>query len=170
MSLLQLNCGSGQRKFASPPFINIDINPKWDPDLVADVSSLPYEDNSCSLIVSHHQLEHIEISKADEMLREWNRLLCPGGSLLVFVPDLRALTDAWMKGKIDDYIFCVNLHGAWMGNEADLHRWSYHELSLSRKIRKAAIWRNVSRFDWRKIPGTDIAAQDWWICAIEAIK
>lgn len=168
MGLLQLNCGSGRRKF-SAPFINIDINPKWNPDLVADVSDLPYEDGSCSLIVSHHQLEHVEISKADAMLCEWHRLLCPGGGLLVFVPDLRALTGAWMEGKIDDYIFCVNLHGAWMGDDADLHRWSYHELSLSRKIRKAATWRIVQRFDYRRIPGADLA-QDFWILGLEAIK
>lgn len=168
-SLKQLNVGSGQRPFKSP-FTNIDVNPRWSPDLVADMFSLPYPDGSCSLIVAHHTLEHIEISKADDMLREWHRLLAPGGSLLIFVPDLRALVNAWLEGRIDDYIFCVNLHGAWMGHEADLHRWSYHHLSLSRKIRAAAQWREVKKFDWRRIEGADIAGGDWWILAMEAIK
>lgn len=167
-NLLQLNVGSGQRPFAAP-FINIDINPHWSPDLVADVSSLPYPDNSCSLIVSHHQLEHVEISKADEMLREWHRLLCPGGSLLIFVPDLQRLTEAWMQGRINDYIFCVNLHGAWMGHEADLHRWSYTYMSLVSKLHKAYPWREIKRFDGRGIAGAEIS-QDWWILGMEAIK
>lgn len=170
MSLRQINCGSGQRKFASPPFTNIDINPDWSPDLVCDVSSLPYEDDSCSLIVSHHQLEHVEVSKADAMLREWNRVLAPGGSLLIFVPDLLTLTSAYLNARINNYIFCVNLHGAYMGNDADIHRWSYDEASLRAKLRSAAYWREVKRFNYREIPGADIAGHDFWILALEAIK
>lgn len=168
MSLLYLNVGSGQRKF-SAPFLNIDINPRWEPDLVSDCSALPYPSGSCALICSHHQLEHVELTKADDMLKEWYRLLAPGGSLLIFVPNLHALTDAWMKGKIDDYIFCVNLHGAWMGHEADLHRWSYTERSLTRKLNAVAPWREIRRFDGRQISGADIA-QDWWVLGLEVIK
>ena len=34
-TMLKLCVGSGQRPF-SKPFINIDINPRWMPDVVAD--------------------------------------------------------------------------------------------------------------------------------------
>lgn len=169
MKLLQLNCGSGQRKFSSPPFTNIDINPAWTPELVADVSALPYADNSCSLIVSHHQLEHVELTKSDDMLREWYRLLAPGGSLLVFVPNIRALAGAWLSHRISDYTFFVNLYGAYMGNDADIHRWGYDHESLHKKLCAVAPWREVKRFDGRKVPGADLA-QDWWILNLEAVK
>lgn len=167
--LKQLNVGSGQRPF-SAPFLNIDINPRWSPDILADASALPLDDGSCSLIISHHQLEHVELCKADDMLREWYRLLAPGGSLLVFVPDLNALTLAWQQGRIDDYLFCVNLYGAWMGHEADLHRWGYCTRSLHKKLHTAAPWREVKPFNWRTIPGADIAGKDFWILAMEAVK
>lgn len=167
--MLKLNCGSGQRPF-KPPFINIDSQERWNPDWCGDMAELPYEDNSAEMIVSCHTLEHVELSRADGMLREWHRVLAPGGSLLVFVPDLRALVDAWLTGRIDDYIFCVNLHGAWMGDVADLHKWSYTRQTLTKKLRDAAHWREVKRFDWREIPNADIAAKDFWILAVEAVK
>lgn len=168
-TLLRINAGSGQRKF-SAPWINCDINPRWSPDLVADMAFLPYPDSSCSMIVSHHTLEHVELSKADDMLREWHRLLAPGGSLLIFVPDMRTLATVWLAGQIDDYIFMVNTYGAYMGHEADTHKWGYYYLSLAKKLRAVAPWREVKLFDWRKVEGADIAAKDFWILGIEVIK
>jgi predicted SAM-dependent methyltransferase len=168
VGLHQLNVGSGQRPFATP-FTNIDSNPRWNADLICDAGRLPYSSGSCSLIISHHQLEHVELSKADDMLREWYRLLAPGGSLLIFVPDLWKLTVAWNRGDIDDYTFCVNLYGAWMGDEADLHRWGYHRQSLTKKLEKVAPWREIKLFDYEKIEGADLA-RDWWILAMRAIK
>jgi ubiquinone/menaquinone biosynthesis C-methylase UbiE len=172
MSLLKLNVGSGQRKFdASLGWTNIDINAAWAPELVADCSSLPMlADASCSMIVSHHQLEHVDLTQADAMLAEWYRLLAPGGSLLIFVPDLRALADAWIEGRIDDFIYCVNLYGAFMGHEADRHKWGYRFLSLRQKLWLAGPWREIKKFDWRKVEGADIAAKDFWILGVEAVK
>ena len=166
--MLRLNCGSGQRPF-DKPWINIDTQERWNPDLVSDMSALPYDDNSAELIVGHHVLEHFEIGKADDLIREWHRVLAPGGSLLIFVPDLRALVEAWREGRIDDYIFCVNLYGAYMGDIADRHAWAYTFETLAAKLRKAAHWREVKRFDWRKVAGADLA-QDWWVLAVEAVK
>ncbi len=169
--MLKINCGSGQRKFdPALGWTNIDTQAKWSPELVCDCSSLPYLDNSASLIVSHHQLEHVEMAQADVMLKEWYRVLAPGGSLLIFVPDLLALTRAWLDAKIDDYIFCVNLYGAYMGNDADLHRWAYHEGSLRAKLRGVAPWREAKKFDYREIPGADIAGRDWWHLGMEFVK
>lgn len=169
MSLLRLNVGSGQRKFGAG-WINVDINDRWEPDLICDMSSLPYPDSSCSMIVAHHTLEHVELTRADSMLREWHRLLAPGGSLLIFVPDLHALALTWLEGRIDDYIYCVNLYGAFMGHDADTHKWGYSKQSLERKLRTAAPWREVKEFNWRKVEEADIAAKDFWILATEAIK
>src|SRR6185369_1603612 len=56
--LLRLNCGSGQRPFGTTgdgAWINIDIQKRWNPDVVADIRSMPmFEDNSAEYIVLHH--------------------------------------------------------------------------------------------------------------------
>ena len=167
--MLRLNLGSGQRKF-SAPWVNVDINPRWTPDVVADGAHMPmFADGSADLIVSHQNYEHYGLGDADAMVRECHRILCPGGSLIVTTPDLRALTDAWTKGKINDYIFCVNLYGAYMDSEADRHKWLYTYPTLVESLGKAAPWGYIRKFDDRQIPGADIAL-DWWILAVEAFK
>lgn len=167
--MIRLNVGSGQRKFADD-FVNIDVNPKWEPDIIADATHLPmYADGSVDLIVLHHCVEHMTLGQSQQCFTEAWRVLRPGGSLLVFVPDLTALVQAWTHGKIDDYIFCVNLHGAFMDSEADIHRWSFTQQSLKKHIQKSAGWQRVKPFDWREIAGASIA-KDFWIQGAEAIK
>lgn len=56
---------------------------------VMDAASLAFDDQSFDLLVASDVLEHIE----DEggALREWRRVLAPGGWLLVYVPAFRSL-------------------------------------------------------------------------------
>lgn len=166
--MIRLNVGSGQRKFGGD-FVNIDINQKWEPDVVADAVNLPYEDNSVDMIVLHHCAEHMTLGHSAQCFAEAFRVLKTGGSMLVFVPDLATLVHAWMISRIDDYIFAVNLHGAFMNSEADIHRWSFTTQALKKHIQKSADWQKVKPFDWRQIENADIA-KDFWIQGAEAVK
>lgn len=170
-SLSRINLCSGQRPFGTPahPWLNIDVNPRWNPDILADGSAIPLPDASASIIVIHHGLEHFHLQDAERMLRECYRLLAPGGSLIVTVPDLHALAIRWLDGGIDDYIYTVNLMGAYMDSEADTHKWNYCRRSLGKMLRSVADWREIKPFDFREIPGSSIA-QDFWILAFESIK
>ena len=169
MSLLRLNVGSGQRPFKSP-WTNVDVNPKWRPDVVADSAHMPMiADGSADLIVLHHCLEHFGCGEAIPMIQECHRILCPGGSLLIFVPDMRALGHMWMRGQISTQVFMTNTYGAYMDDEADRHKWGYDRPSLHEFLRRSSPWSNVGPFDWRPIAGADIA-YDVWILAAEAVK
>jgi SAM-dependent methyltransferase len=151
--------------------VNVDINPRWKPDIVADCASMPmFADGSAELIVAHHQAEHMPLDGSKTFFTECHRILAPDASLLIFVPDLTALVKAWSESRISDYIFCVNLHGAFMGADADIHKWSFTARTLKEHLLKSAPWSEVKPFDWRKIPGADIAGPDFWILAIEAVK
>ncbi len=164
-----INIGSGQRPFARP-FINCDVQSKWNPDICCDANTLPFEENSASIVVLHHVLEHFGLGEADSLIRECHRVLQPGGSLLVFVPHLEALMDAYRLRKIDEYTLLVNLYGAYMGDEADRHKWGFaNPISLQTALRKPVEWYTVSGFNWRDIPGASIA-RDFWITGVEAIK
>lgn len=166
---LRINCGSGQRPFAQP-WINVDCNEKWSPDVVARGESMPmFHSGSADIIVLHHVLEHAGCGECNSMLAECRRILAPGGSLLVFVPDMVALAYYWSMGKVDDQLYFTNVYGAYMGDDADRHRWGYSWLSLSALLSKIG-FRAVNKYDWRRIPGADIAGPDWWILGAEAIK
>lgn len=166
-----LNVGSGQRPFKSTEevrWINIDSQEKWNPDIVCDGAYLPYSDESVDYVVLHHVLEHFGCGEATGLIQEARRVLKPHGSLLVFVPDLRALAKRWLEGGLTTQVYVTNLYGAYMGDEADRHRWGFDKESLHSFLRTVDWWR-VMEFDWRPIPGADIA-RDFWILGAECVR
>jgi len=166
---LRLNVGSGQRPFAKP-WINIDVEERWKPDVVCDASRLPYDDGTAEMIVLHQVLEHFGCGEGQGLLRECHRVLQPSGSLLVFVPDMRALAQRWLMGKLDTQIYMTNVYGAYMGDEHDRHKWGYIHTTLFNELRAVARWQVLLDFDWRQLPGADLPSADWWMLAKEAVK
>ena len=184
MTPLMINCGSGQRPFDSPPWVNVDIQEKYKPDFVADWRSMPmFTDGSADVIVAHHTIEHVGCGEARPFFKEAYRILKPGGSLIITVPDVERLVSRWEAGGIDDYTLMVNLMGAYMGDEADRHKWHYTFGGLKAELMIAVAeiqtvsgvgeWGAVKRFDWRKLPGMRVGAdgvRDWWIMGVEAVR
>lgn len=173
--MIALNLGSGQRPFKDP-WLNYDIQRKWEkPTLEAGCEWIYREDmegidkGSVDMVCLHHVLEHFGCGEADDMIKDCHRLLKSGGSLLVFVPDMRKLAQRWLLGQITDYIYFVNVYGAYMGDEADRHRWNYSFDSLKETLRNCGDWSEVKYFDWRDIMGADIA-KDWWVLGMECVK
>lgn len=167
---LYINLGSGQRPFQKP-WVNVDCQAKWNPDIIADGGDLKahFADNTADMIVLHHVLEHFGCGEADGMLKECHRILKPGGSLIVTVPDVAELAHEYMEGhRLTTQLYLTNLYGAYMGDEADRHKWGYDWDSLSLTLHNAGLTRQKA-FDYRPIPGADIA-RDWWILGMEAVK
>ena len=168
--MLRLNLGSGQRPFTRPEWTNVDLNSKWNPDVVADCASMPmFANNSADLIVLHHTLEHYGCGEGADMLRECHRILCPGGSLLVFVPSMLILAHMWIKGQINTQVYMTNVYGAYMDSEADRHRWGFDATTLGSFLQACGAWGSIGPFNWRTIAGADIARADW-VLGMEAIK
>lgn len=92
---IELGCG-GQKTI--PAAIGVDIIPKGEQipyvdaksvaDVVADVSKpLPFKDDYADTVIARQVLEHCLDSVS--CLREWRRILKPGGRLLISCPDER---------------------------------------------------------------------------------
>ena len=90
-----LNIGCGNKKIEGT--IGVDVTPSGNlgdggqrheesnADIIAKAEDIPLDDSSQPYVIAAHVLEHL----IDPLvaLREWLRLLCPGGSLLLTVPD-----------------------------------------------------------------------------------
>ena len=172
---LALNVGSGQRRFTTVPeeieWVNIDSvsRPGCEPDMVCDGANTKFDDGVVDYFVLHHVLEQFGCGEAGDLIKEARRVLKPGGSLIVCVPDMGALAQRWLAGELSTQVYMTNVYGAYMGSEEDRHKWGYDKHTLWNFINTASAWASVVPFDFRTIPGASIA-QDWWILGMEARK
>lgn len=93
---MKLNLGFHKWRLAG--FINIDIDPSLNPDVVADAAHLPYPDNSVEEIYAGHMLEHFDMT--EDVLKEWHRVLQPGGIITITVPDMEKGLKEYREGNI----------------------------------------------------------------------
>jgi SAM-dependent methyltransferase len=173
---LRICAGSGQRPHGQG-WINLDIQERWRQAaldkggefLRCDMNRLPFPEESASLVIAHQVCEHAGCNESAPFVSEAYRVLKPGGSLLVFVPDMFELARGYLDGKISTQIYMTNVYGAYMGDEADRHRWGFDRGSLYDFLRSSAPWSRISGFNWRDIPGTNLA-NAWWVLDAEAVK
>ena len=80
--MLKLNIGAGSTIISG--FTPIDRK------LGSEAYPLSYPDNSVDEIRASHILEHFSFAHAQQALKEWTRVLKPGGRIRIAVPDLDA--------------------------------------------------------------------------------
>ena len=69
-------------------FVNIDANFQRRVDYLLDVrAGLPFPDSSMEFVYSCHMLEHLHVTEAISLLREFRRVLAPSGYIRLTLPD-----------------------------------------------------------------------------------
>lgn len=86
--------------------LRLDINPAVNPDIVAsmtDMSQVATE--SVDAIWSSHNLEHLYPHEVPLALREFYRVLKPGGTALIALPDLKRVAEAVAADRLEDVLY-----------------------------------------------------------------
>ena len=96
---LILNLGSGPHRI-SPRMVNVDLYPFKTVDVVADITNLPFADESVDGVICKATLEHVR--DPEQVIAEIRRILRPNGLVFIVVP------------------FIVGFHAA----PSDYHRWT----------------------------------------------
>jgi len=144
---MKLHLGCGPRYI--PGFIHVDAQAAPHVDIVGPVEKLPMQDNSVSLIYASHILEHFGRNEYKSVLKEWFRVLEPGGILRLAVPDFSACAEIYYEnGLADGLSGLVGLIIGGQRNEHDFHKMIFDEEFLSREL-LAIGFREVRRWDWR---------------------
>jgi len=93
----RLNWGCGAH--VAPGWINSDVKEDTGVDLVADIrEGLPLASGSIDYAVSIHALPEFAYPELVPVLEELRRVLAPGGTLRLALPDLRRGIDAYLAG------------------------------------------------------------------------
>ena len=94
----KLEIGPGPQRI--PGFETVNITSGSDIDYICDATKrMPFEDDAFELIYASHILEHIAWYKTAEVLREWVRILRPGGWLEIWVPDGLKICKAFVDAE-----------------------------------------------------------------------
>ena len=92
---LRVEIGSGG--FPTPGYVHVDADRlARHVDHVAPASSLPFADGTVEELLAIHILEHVHASRVIPTLREWRRVLRPGGFAQIHVPDAATVFAAFL--------------------------------------------------------------------------
>lgn len=175
---LNLGCGEFPLPLADG-WLNLDADSSVHPDVLATVPPLPFPDASADAIYMGHLLEHFEYAEGQALLAECYRVLAPGGTLTVVVPDTRAIMRRWLGGAktrqrdatgrpyavadLDD----VCAYWLFSTVQPSRHRWAYCDDTLVRALDRAG-FQVTALVDRYRDPR--LSDPGWWQLGYTAVR
>lgn len=155
---MRLNVGCGGRRI--PGYTGVDAVQRPAAEIIARADKIPLADNSVEEIMAIHLIEHVHAWEAPDLLREWFRLLVPGGLLVLELPDIvkccRNIADDYkLAGKHPDQAGMWGLYGDPREKDKFMaHKWGYcfgtlkpivQEVGFIKIVEKPTQWHPVGR-------------------------
>lgn len=117
----RLDIGSGPYPRDPERYTTVDV--EGTPDVKAPMWALPFKDGTIEDIWSSHALEHAPQAKVPETLKEWHRVLKPGGRVIVSVPNFDYVAKYWLTGP--DRAWAEAMVFGLQRDEGDFHRCAF---------------------------------------------
>jgi predicted SAM-dependent methyltransferase len=141
----KLQVGCGPKKL--PDYVNIDILEESEADVLANITILPFKDNSFDLLYSSSVIEHFGRSEWVKILIEWGRVIKPMGKIYISTPNFETCAQHYIEtGNLEELVGLV------MGGQKDEYDWHgmiYDFKTLERGLVEAG-FEYVTYYDWRK--------------------
>jgi len=149
MNERRLHIGGGVRV---PGWEVLDVRPGPHVDHVGDAADLSrFADNTFAVVYASHVLEHFDYQEELLLvLKEWRRVLVPGGRLLVSVPDLDVCARLLlMKERLDASQRFQVMRMLFGGHT---HAYDYHLVGLNEEFLKGYL-EGVGFVQVRRVEG-----------------
>lgn len=142
---IRLNVGCGDKLL--PGYINVDIveaRAGFRPDVISDIRDLScFDTDYADEVLAVHVIEHFWRWEVEDVVREWVRVLKPGGTLVLECPNLQSACEAFLanpdagasadqRGQRTMWVFYGDPQ--WK-DPLMVHRWGYTPASLSAMLR-----------------------------------
>jgi SAM-dependent methyltransferase len=146
---VRLNLGCGDKILSG--YVNVDVvasRAGKSPDVICDLHQLtPFEDNHADEILAVHVIEHFWRWEVEDILREWIRVLKPGGRMVLECPNLAAACEAFLAnpdaasrpdaaGQRTMWVFYGDPQ--WQ-DPLMVHRWGYTPSSLAKLMEQCGL-------------------------------
>lgn len=147
--LLHLGCGP----IDAPGFVNVDANVYPHVHHVVDAYPLAlFPSNEFDLVYASHILEHYKRDVVPHVLKEWFRILKPGGILRLGVPNFETIVDIYQHTKNID-----SVSGPLFGGQDYQHNFHYvaFDMSSLAKLCRQAGFSSIRQWDPARVDNHD---------------
>lgn len=111
--VLHVGCGKPgeeavHERFRGPGWqeVRLDVDPGVAPDIVASITDMsPVADATVDAVYSHHNIEHVFSHEVPLAMREFFRVLKPGGEVMIATPDLQNVARTIASGRLEDPLY-----------------------------------------------------------------
>ena len=146
---MKLNVGCGGKRLDG--YTGVDAVERPGADIVARADAIPLADGCVEEVMAIHLVEHVYLWEVPDLLREWHRLLSPGGRLVLELPDLLKCCQNIVEGftyagKHPDQSGLWGIFGDPRDKDPYMgHRWAYTFRSLRPLVADAGFVEIVER-------------------------
>jgi ubiquinone/menaquinone biosynthesis C-methylase UbiE len=147
--VIKLNLGCGDKILEG--YVNVDVvneRAGKSPDVVCDIKKLDkFDSNYADEVMAIHVVEHFDRWDIVEILREWSRVLKPGGKMILECPNLESACKEFLKDPINHskpnqngqrtmWVFYGD--PSWR-DPLMMHKWGYTPRSLAQVMHEAGL-------------------------------
>ncbi|HUU29314.1 MAG TPA: methyltransferase domain-containing protein [archaeon] len=149
---MKIELASGTRP--QEGYLHCDVRLLESTDLLCRVETLPFATNSVEALLASHIIEHFSYRETDTVLKEWHRVLRPGGTILIITPNLAYIAYGYVEGWMD-YTEARNRLFGGQDYPFNYHYTSFDSPDMSKTLEEVG-FQNVrditSQFESRKVP------------------
>lgn len=125
---MKLDIGCGNQKIDG--FTGVDAYVEADGIVKAEMWELPYRDGEIEEIYSSHALEHVPIVRVQPTMKEWWRVLCPGGKLTLQVPNMDYVARFWLTHKPEEHSWAEMIIFGNQAHPGEFHKCAFTPMGL----------------------------------------
>ena len=140
---LRLDIGAGTAPHA-PGWTTVDAF--CPSDVKAQMWALPFRDGAVDEIWSSHALEHVALADVAPALAEWFRVLRPGGTAVIQVPNLDYAAEFWLRHPGDPWSLQI-LFGL-QSHPGEFHRTGWNLRTLGEALTTAGFRIDALSVTW----------------------
>ncbi len=157
---IKIDIGAGIRNKKRPldEWIHLDIFPDDHMEIVCDFGHIPVGDVEVDEIYAGDVIEHIEMERRDEIMREWNRILKIGGIFTGQTPNLHATMIRYSKSELS----FQDAFGALYGSQES--KYQQHYITYTVETLKVLLEQyGFGCIDFSESPGNNNPNEAWWL-------